>query len=201
MRRLQQAAGMRMQSDVNQIFVKYDSCEISRTTDSLDLSVYHTKAQLPGRREGLLVDPGAHSNLTGDRWLRRCDQLSRAHGHSVAYRPLEKPQGVEGVGKGSQECTQEAEVPLAFGDGSHGRYITPVVPDSDVPALLGLKTLKERRCVMDCYNGVLYEVAAGSEYQLTLPNESKVYALEPAVSGHWMLPVTEWPAGKKGDRY
>jgi len=54
---------------------------------------------------------------------------------------------------------------------------------------------------MDCYNGVLYEVAAGSEYQLTLPNESKVYALEPAISGHWMLPVTEWPAGKKGDRY
>eukprot|EP00972_Heterocapsa_arctica_P004398 653366-Heterocapsa_arctica.AAC.1 len=54
--------------------------------------------------------------------------------------------GVEGVGQGSQVATQEVNVPGAIrsmnGLEFDSLYTAPMLSDSDVPALLGLRSLK-----------------------------------------------------------
>ena len=69
-------------------------------------------------------------------------------------------------------------------------FEAPVVPDSDIPGLLGLADLKARNCLLDCIQGVLYEV--NGQYSLTCGKGSVKHQLEPAMSGHWMLPITEY---------
>jgi len=54
----------------------------------------------------LLVDPGAHSNLSGDRWVKRVSALAPT---PAQYQLLDKPQTVEGAGAGDVwlgECAQ-----------------------------------------------------------------------------------------------
>ena len=168
------------------MYVRY--APISRSLAGPNLEIYHYKAQLGGRREGLLVYPGAHSNLSGDQWVQRVTALAPI---PIKYKNLEKAQGVEGVGSGVQQCLYEATVPLALPFGHRASYRCPVIENSGVPGLLGLHSLRENRCTTDCYNGALYQVAEG-DYQLTLPEGSRRYPLDSALSGHWMLPVTEW---------
>lgn len=73
----------------------------SRSLASLNLEIYHSKARLGGNREGLLVDPGAHRNLSCDRWVKRVSALAPT---PVQYQLLDQPQTVEGVGAGVQQC-------------------------------------------------------------------------------------------------
>jgi len=169
------------------------SDEVSRNIEGLNLELcYLHQPRLHGQREGLLVDPGAHSNLCGDRWLARVGSLMPPP-HKVTVRPLKQEQNVRGVGQGSQRCTNEAAVPIALPNGDRVEYTAPIVPHSDIPALLGLKSLKMRRCVMDCYQGILYEIAPGTDYRLYVPVGSKTHRLMEATTGHWLLPVTDWP--------
>eukprot|EP00972_Heterocapsa_arctica_P014722 2168478-Heterocapsa_arctica.AAC.1 len=62
---------------------------------------------------------------------------------------MQRPLGVEGVGMGAQECVERCRVPLALLGGGNGTYEATVVPDSSVPALLGLILLKRNRAIID----------------------------------------------------
>jgi hypothetical protein len=133
LRALQYATGLK--PSVSSPFFGVTTPPTSRTVDGLDLNTYHTMTRLGGNREGLLVDPGAHSNLTGDEWVKRMTAKSKPYGYEVKYHALEKPQSVQGVGQGSQTAACEAIVPIAMADGQIGAFKAAVVgPGSLVPA-------------------------------------------------------------------
>ena len=153
--------------------------------------VYHLRARLNDGREALLIDPGAVSNLAGDRWIKRVGKLAQDKGYSIHFSALNNNIMIEGVGKGAQTCSQKCALPMQTTSASAmTTFEAPVVPDSDIPGLLGLADLKARNCLLDCRQGVLYEV--NGQYSLTCGKGSVKHQLEPAMSGHWMLPITEY---------
>ena len=156
---------------------------------------WHSRARLKGEdREGLLVDIGARDNLTGDAWVHRVEAILRKHGQQVENAPMSHPLTVEGVGAGSQECREQARVPMILETGDSGTFVAPVIPDSDVPALLGMVTLENRRALVDVAGRKLHFLGPG-EY--TLPPGTTTLNLEKTESGHLMLPITEFTAISK----
>ena len=73
-----------------------------------------------------------------------------------------------------------------------GRVRPTVLPNSDVPGIVGQNTLKEKRAVIDCYNGMLYLMGPASPL-FTLPPGTDVYRLEDSAAGHLMLPCDIYP--------
>ena len=71
-----------------------------------------------------------------------------------------------------------------------------MIPNSDVPALLGNKTLKQRRALLDVAGKKLYFIGAG-DYEIKLPPGSVTLNLEETDSGHLLLPITEFAAVSK----
>ena len=98
---------------------------------------------------------------------------------------------VEGVGAGSQERPTKIMVPMILEIGDTGTYQSPVIPNSDVPALLGNKTLERRRALIDTFNHKLYFVETG-DYEIKLPPGNFTFNLEKTESGHLLLPITEF---------
>ena len=147
--------------------------------------------------EALLVDPGSPDNLVGDRWSARHERLCRDAGHhAAAYADIE-PFTVGGVGRHAQVCRKRVRHPIALDGGESGTFEAPEIPDSDVPALLGLRALSEHRVLLDVANRRLYRVGPGG-YKLQLSPGSTMNKLETATSGHLMLPCSEFDARRKG---
>ena len=154
---------------------------------------YHVQTRRQGKnQEGLLVDPGAKDNLAGSAWMLRQAALAEKNGeHGLRRKQLTNQLSVEGVGQKSQECKDEGHVAICLSDGSRGDYVAPILEDSEVPALLGNRVLREKRGLLDCHNGRLIFVGPGG-YSLRLSPGSRHYELEDSPSQHWLLPCTEW---------
>ena len=161
-------------------------------------TVYHSRTRISGK-EGLLVDIGAVDNVSGDMWVQRQADICARHGLKVKYTAMTTPLSLQGVGSGSSSCTTLAEVPVQFANGQAGSFKCPVISDSQVPALLGLRSLKAKRSVIDVFQRKLMCVGPGG-YQLVLSPGSVVYDLEEAPSGHLLLPVSEWNVPPTGDQ-
>ena len=70
--------------------------------------------------------------------------------------------------------------------------------DSDVPALLGRASLRRLRALIDCHNDVIYFLGGDGEYELRPSSaQTTMHQLEESVSGHSMLPITEYAKVKK----
>ena len=162
--------------------------------NNMTTMVYHTMVKLAGEREGVLVDTGALDNLMGENWMDRVAGIAKRFGQGVKQRVLGKAYGVEGVG-GSSQCKAVAEVPICLPDGSVAEFIGPVIPSSQIPALWGLRSLDNHRCIIDCHNNLLWMVGEGG-YELKASPGTRMYKLERAMSGHLMFPVTEWNKAK-----
>ena len=104
---------------------------------------------------------------------------------------MAKPMSVQGVGNGSQQCTWETHIPAAvrLDDGTFAKmeYRSPFVPQSDLPALLGLRTLMNHGAVIDCRNKKLYLCGPG-DAEIQPPPGTMVCSLEQSPSGHLILP-------------
>ncbi len=154
--------------------------------------ILHANTRLGDEREGLLVDCGAISNLSGEQQIQRMAEIAKKQtGMPTTIRPLSRGLRVEGVGNGVQEAVNEAVVPICLADGSLGHYAAPFIPGSPIPSLYGLHSMHAQRTVIDIVNKRLIWVGPGG-YQMTLSPGSKILALESAPSGHLLLPVTEW---------
>ena len=140
---------------------------------------------------GLLVDPGAHDNLIGSRTVDRINRICARHGLSCEFSPLPQTKSVGGVGKGAQFCVLKTKVPTALPGGHRTHYNAPVVPDSDLPGLLGNQTLMRNRAVMDVGRGILWFCGPGTIHFQPPPGSIEM-KLELSPSGHWMLPITEY---------
>ena len=72
-----------------------------------------------------------------------------------------------------------------------GTYNAPLIQGSATPALLGLKSLREHRALLDISSGMLHLCAPG-EVQLTLPPGSESFPLSSAPTGHFLLPFQDY---------
>ena len=87
-----------------------------RLTHGTDALCYHGNTILQDGRQGLLVDPGAWSNLAGEAWIQAMAEKALAAGHDVAQGKLPKPMRVAGVGRGTDRAEWEVHVPIALID-------------------------------------------------------------------------------------
>jgi hypothetical protein len=161
--------------------------------------VYHAGTSIPGK-VGLIVDTGAWGNLAGSDWVRSLASCAVEAGFRPQEQRMPKPLVVSGVGKHSQECHWETVLPIALprADGQHSvnTYTSPVVPNSQVPGLLGLRTMINKRAIVDTVNRQLHLCGPGP-VELTLPPGTESFKLEQSPSGHFLLPVSEFQAAKR----
>ena len=159
---------------------------------------YHTSVCLANGRTGLLIDPGSYGNLVGEEWLVNASvRMQREPGYAERQQPL----SVGGVGRGSQVCSRDCQLPIAItrtdGSVALGTYNAPVVSSSGCPALLGLRSLQENRALLDLERNQLHFLGQG-EMTLILPPGSESYQLETARSGHLLLPCDAFSAAASG---
>ncbi|CAE7553939.1 RE2 [Symbiodinium sp. CCMP2456] len=150
--------------------------------------VYHERTRVKGK-VGLLVDPGAHDNLVGDRTMKLLSSQVKC---KPAIRPLERPLSVQGVGNGSQQADLSHGVEFSIRapgmSNIDGTFNSPVVPDSDLPPLLGLKSLRNCNAVLDMQHQKLYIPGPGGLEIVQSPG-TLMLDLELSPSGHLILPV------------
>ena len=98
---------------------------------------------------------------------------------------------MEGVGSGESRIDSFAVLPVKIKGMPASTFATNVVANSELPGLLGLKSLVASSAVIDVANRRMFFVGPGG-YKLTLSPGSQTFFLETAVSGHLLLPCTEW---------
>jgi len=108
---------------------------------------------------------------------------------------MDKAIGVEGVGASGQIAKEETNMPcVAKDDWGHTHqinYQAPVVPDSDIPALWGQRSLEKNRTVLDMVNRKLYLCGPG-RILFTPPPGTLTFNLEMSRSGHLLLPISHF---------
>ena len=159
--------------------------------------VYHGATRLAGKLQGPVVDPGSIYNLSGDRWAKEMYRIAEANGREAAQKKRDKPLQVAGVGHGTQGAKYDVNIPVALktaaGDFKDGNFDAPCIADSDIPGLLGLRSLEENRSLLDTVNSKLYFLGPG-DYDLMamLPPGTECYDLQKSTSGHLILPMTHY---------
>ena len=156
----------------------------------------HVASQLRGNREGLLVDTGARDNLSGSDWVARQKAIAQGFGLDVTYREMGTTLKVEGVGNGTNEARMIADVPIAMLD-EIGEFQTPVVENSGLPGLWGIESQHRKRVIVDT-GGEACIFPGPQGFKIILSPGSKVARMERAISGHMMLPCSDFQkCGKK----
>jgi len=166
---------------------------------------FHTATRLTDGRPAILIDPGSVGNLGGDKWVKSVAKLAIEHGRKPSQATRDRPLSVSGVGQGSQQCTHNCTLPVAFSrlDNSFGRgtFTLPTVPNSELPGLLGLQSMRERRTILDL-NTLQMHLLGPGDYELLphLPPGTESYQCEIAPSGHMVLPCGEYAGVDREER-
>ncbi|CAE7212919.1 unnamed protein product [Symbiodinium sp. CCMP2456] len=163
--------------------------DAASAADAGNAKAYHLRTRLANDRPGLLIDPGAHDNLVGERTAQRMQEIVGVKAKSLK---MNRSLSVEGVGKDSQQAdvAQRMTLRLRSDDNKQvvGSFTAPVIAGSDLPPLLGLKSLKSFRGILDMGNNKLYLPGpAGCEIQ-RCPG-TVAYDLKMSDSGHLILPI------------
>ena len=115
---------------------------------------------------------------------------------------MKRPIDIGGVGTGNQQATHEVSVHIAMPKGLRGMFRAPIVPNSDLPALLGLDSLEKHAAVIDIKHSKLI-LPGPAGYRIVLSPGSVTFDLQKAMSGHLLLPCTLWqehPTGTLKDK-
>ena len=145
--------------------------------------------------EGLLIDIGAWGNLCGERWFQRILNKAQKFGQGYVLQKMKQMLSIEGVGQSANTTQDEVVAPVCLEDGSVCTYTAPMLADSELPALLGLKSLSEKHALIDTFNKRLIFVGPGG-YRLQLSPGSKTFPLHSAATGHLMLQCDSWETAK-----
>ena len=145
----------------------------------------------------MLVDPGSIGNLGGDAWALDVAKVAIQNGRKPQQVRRDRPLKVSGVGHGSQTASHNCVLPSCFQklDGSFhsGSFEAPIVKDSDLPGLLGLTSLKNRRAILDLVTNQLHFLGPGDYDLMTaLPPGTDTFQLKHAPSGHLILPCNKF---------
>ena len=106
---------------------------------------------------------------------------------------MDTPLGVAGVGAGPSQATTRISIPTAMQDGTLCDYQAPISPNSDIPALLGLKSMENTFVILDMrpHQRKLY---LGGDVQILASDSTIIYDLAKAPSGHLILPTDHFDA-------
>lgn len=155
-----------------------------------------SEVKLADGRLALMLDIGSVGNLCGSKWAQAVALFAKRFGRRSNSIKRDRPLSVSGVGTGAQECHYNTHVPCAIPANSgvvKGTFKAPCVPDSELPALLGLLSLHNSRGIIDTINNRLYLVGPGDfDLEKALPPGSKMIQCEYAVTGHMMMPITAY---------
>ena len=150
---------------------------------------YHLRTRIRNGEVGLLIDPGAHDNLVGEGTML---QMASQVNSQIHNQKLNRALDVEGVGQNSQRSVMSTKIEMALEATSGGlldsSYTAPVIGGSNLPPLLGNKALRKHRAILDCASGTLILRGEGGVQMEGSPG-TKVFALELADSGHFILPI------------
>jgi hypothetical protein len=132
----------------------------------------------------------------GENLAKAIGQRAVDHGLRPEQRKMSEPLNIQGVG-GHQKCEWQVTCPVAVLDGNGTsalhRFSAPVVRQSgsNLPGLLGLKSMEEHRAVIDINKKMLIFPGPG-EVEIKLPPGSIEIQLEKAPSGHLVIPVDSY---------
>ena len=174
--------------------IKKPPCaQTDQKTDSVRKSeqLYFGSSDRIPQGEGLLVDTGAKNNLVGDGWVRRMNALNQKAGrptstaHDLGYTVT-----LGGVGKNSQRSDTYVNVPTEVA-GQPSKFSATVIQNSDLPALLGLKSLQEKNAVLDVRNNRLLLSKSPNAVKVYYQEDQvKVIDLVQAPGGYLMIPCS-----------
>ena len=154
-------------------------------------SAYLASVKLP-HGTSLLIDTGSPGNITSDGWSQdHAQELQRAGMPNPSYTERTKPMVCSGIGHGTQEAYYDVTHPICLGAGRLDQYVAPELPDARTPALLGQRSMKKLRCLIDTFTGKLFLVGPGG-YEIRLSPGSEVHGLEESPAGHLMLPCSRF---------
>ena len=137
----------------------------------------------------------------GEEFYKDKLQACREHGvEEPKSRPRKVPLRVGGIGAGSLQADHDAKFSIGINqrvDEYHecpkfAESAPPVLPQSDVPGIIGQRSLRENRVILDCYNLRMYTIGPG-EAVIELPPGSEVYDLQESREGHFMFPCDQYP--------
>ena len=150
---------------------------------------YHLRTRLGGDRVGLLVDPRPLNNLVGSRTADRMVQMLGVPSRTLR---MDKALQVEGVGKSAQSASTARKMALRLctdeGTAVNGSYTAPVIADSDLPPLLGLKSLRNFGAILDMSKNQLI-LPGPASCTITRSPGTQVFDLKLSSSGHLILPI------------
>ena len=140
--------------------------------------------------EAILLDTGAKGNLVGDRWIGRMDTINQGTGLPKSkFVKMPKPITLGGVGKGTQDAHFEAHVPCTI-SGEDVKFKATVLDNSDIPAILGMKSMQEMNGILDLRTNRLIAPLHHDDVTITAKDSTRVYQLQQAPGGYLMLPCT-----------
>ena len=163
---------------------------------------YHS-ISLPNRA-GIIIDPGAYTNLIGESTARAFAKIAMENGHQPQQWRM-KPMFVQGVGEGQQKCEWTVSIPIACKlsvDGTRcclNAFEAPVVGGSGsrLPAWLGLKSMSALSATLTMSPGreVLIVPLPGANPEDI--NNSRRCPLSKAPSGHLIMTIDHWDELRK----
>ena len=166
--------------------------------------VLHSSTALPDGRLSIIVDVGAWKNLFGRKLVRQAAEMAIAAGYRPKQWKMDTPLRVQGIGNGTQECVWEIRLPIAAEDGSGETHVhsfdTPIVEGTgeDVPGLLGLKSIREKKGILETEPGKEMLTFPGpGGYEITFAPGYQQFKLEQAPSGHLVIPISDFGKVKK----
>ena len=120
-----------------------------------------------------------------------------AYGYPTRTENLLIPQGVSGVGGQDQTCRQKAVLPGCLADSTMMEYCPTIIPDSEVPPLLGLTTMARNDVYFGTKLGRFVMIPPGTDDQIIWPKGTRTLQMVKAPSGHWLLTVSGWSQVKE----
>ena len=117
------------------------------------------------------------------------DEINKQYGRPAhSQTTLDTKVILGGVGTGTQESKTEVTVPCEIGKKTN--YKATVLHNSDIPAILGMKTMQENHGVLDLRTKRLIFPKKPDDIQITIAEDTDVYQLQQAPGGYLMLPCT-----------
>ncbi len=147
--------------------------------------------------EGLLVDTGAVNNMMGSSWLSRYmkthEHRGRHYGNVEAQDII--PRTVGGVGKESPTISQNITLPVHIPGWGADWFSGDLIPDSNVPALMGMDTMTRWNCILDLRPGRMHMYTSDDPSDLNIQTKNngsgiQKLQMQRTRGGHLILPCT-----------
>ena len=155
-----------------------------------------SSTSLPNGQPAILVDPGAYENLACRKWVQEMQAKAAAAGYHAQAEPLRTPQQFSGVGAGNITASWKVDMPVATkaSDGTLNPvscFQAPIIDDStsEIPALLGLKSMRAKEAVLEMRGGKeCLSFPGPGGYKIEWSPGTVHHALVQAPSGHLVIP-------------